>query len=396
MGAEKIDQKSQTYFNQTEYDIGPPPGLIVKLLDKADIKINGDRKWDPQILDAEVYEKIITHGSLGMGEAYMEGMWECEDLSEFFSRILKARLDENPPGLAKFLLMLHNFRAAVFNLQSSKRAFQIAEKHYDIGNNLYGAMLDSQWCYSCGYWKDAQDLESAQEAKLDLICRKLCLKPGMKVLEIGCGWGSLSAYMARHYGVDVTGLTVSKEQIEIANQHCDGLTVNIKLLDYRDVTGNYDRIVSVGMFEHVGHKNYRDYFSNALRCLKSDGLFLLHTIGNENKKFCSDPWIDRYIFPNGELPNLSKLVPVISDYFLIEDLHNFGPDYDKTLMAWWKNFKSAWPDLSIQTKRYDQRFYRMWRYYLMSCAGFFRSKRGQLWQFVLSPKTSQHRYQSIR
>jgi cyclopropane-fatty-acyl-phospholipid synthase len=400
MDTKKVDHKSLTFFKDSDYSIDPPPKIIEKLLHQADIKINGPHPWDPQVIDAEVYEKIYSRGSLGMGEAYIEGMWDCKDLPEFFNRILRARLDENPPGLAKFFLLLHNLRSKIFNLQSSKRAFQIAEHHYDIGNDLYAAMLDSHWCYSCGFWKDAKDLESAQEAKLDLICRKLDLKPGMKVLEIGCGWGSLAAYMAKYYGVHVTGITVSKEQVEMAKQRCEGLAVDIQLLDYREVDkkvdGKFDRVVSVGMFEHVGHKNYKDFFTHSLNCLTPDGLFLLHTIGTENKKVTIDPWIDRYIFPNGELPAIHTLSNAISDYFIIEDLHNFGPDYDRTLMAWWDNFKSAWPILKDNSNKYDQRFYRIWRYYLMSCAGFFRSKKGQLWQFVLSPKNSTRTYTSVR
>ncbi|MBV1790163.1 cyclopropane fatty acyl phospholipid synthase [Marinobacterium sp. D7] len=370
-----------------------PPKALVELLALADVRINGDRPWDIQVFDDRLYSAVLTRGTLGFGEAYMDGLWEAHDLSGLMARVMGARLDEKPLGRAKVFFFLHYLRARMINLQSSSRAFQVGEQHYDIGNDLYAEMLDPHWCYSCGYWRDATDLDAAQVAKLDLICRKLKLEPGMKVLEVGCGWGSLAAYMSQHYGVEVRGITISKEQANMARTRCAGLPVAIDLVDYRDVTGHYDRVVSVGMFEHVGRKNYATYFSTLARCVKPDGLFLLHTIGTDNERCGVDPWIDRYIFPNGELPTLDKLLATCKQQFHVEDLHNFGTDYDRTLMAWWSNFQSAWPRLSAH---YDERFFRMWRYYLMSCAGFFRAKRGQLWQLVLAPLESQQVYRSVR
>jgi len=370
-----------------------PPAVLAELLAPADVRINGSRPWDIQARDRRLFDAVLTRGSLGFGESYMAGDWECHDLSGLMSRILRARIDEQPLGWARVHLLLHHLRARVMNLQSSDRAFQVGERHYDIGNDLYRAMLDSNWCYSCGYWAEADDLETAQRAKLDLICRKLALEPGMEVLEVGCGWGSLAAHMARHHGVRVHGITISREQAVIARQRCEGLPVEIELVDYRDVKGKYDRVVSVGMFEHVGHKNYAAYFSTLAECVASDGLFLLHTIGTDSERRGVDPWIDRYIFPNGELPSLPRLVGACKRRFHIEDLHNFGTDYDRTLMAWWENFRTAWPQLR---EHYDERFYRMWRYYLMSCAGFFRAKRGQLWQIVLAPHGSRRVYRSVR
>lgn len=369
------------------------PGVIEKLLAEADVKINGSRPWDIQVLDDRLFGAVLTRGSLGFGEAYMEGWWECYDLSGLMTRLMEARLDEKPLGMAKFYIALHYLRARLVNLQTPARAFHVGEQHYDIGNDLYAEMLDPYWCYSCGYWAEADNLNAAQEAKMDLICRKLKLEPGMSVLEVGCGWGGLAAYMAEHYDVKVRGLTISREQAALARERCEGLPVSIDLVDYREVDGVYDRIVSVGMFEHVGHKNYETYFSHLARALKPDGLFLLHTIGTEMERGGVDPWIDRYIFPNGELPSLPRLTGSLSDYFRVEDLHNFGPDYDRTLMAWWDNFASAWPKLS---NSYDGRFARMWRYYLMSCAGFFRSRRGQLWQLVLAPREGRETYRSLR
>lgn len=228
---------------------------------------------------------------------------------------------------------------------------------------------------------------------MDLICRKLELKPGERLLEIGCGWGGLARHAAAHYGVQVTGITVSQEQRKLAMERCQGLPVDIQLMDYRNITGLFDKAVSVGMFEHVGTKNYPIFFDTVSRVLKAEGLFLLHTIGNHTTSTNVDPWIDRYIFPNGKLPSALELAAYTEGAFLIEDWHNFGLDYDRTLMAWWHNFEAAWPRLSVH---YDKRFHRMWKYYLHCCAGFFRSRQGQLWQLVLSKRERPKGYRSVR
>lgn len=265
--------------------------------------------------------------------------------------------------------------------------------HYDIGNDLFERMLDPHMIYSCAYWENTDQLHTAQEHKLRMICEKLELKRGEKLLEIGCGWGGLLAYATQHYGVEGLGITVSKEQRIIALERCKGLPIQIELIDYRDLQGNFDKIVSVGMFEHVGDKNYRNYFEHAHRLLKDNGLFLLHTIGSDVTINRTDPWIDQYIFPNGKIPSPIEITQNIDRLFLIEDWHNFGQDYDKTLMAWYENFEKSWPQIS---SNYDQRFYRMWKYYLLSCAGYFRSRQGQLWQLVLSKRDREAIYRSKR
>jgi cyclopropane-fatty-acyl-phospholipid synthase len=242
-------------------------------------------------------------------------------------------------------------------------------------------MLDKRMVYTCGYWKDAKTLDEAQEAKLDLTCKKLNLKPGMKVLDIGCGWGSFAKYAAEKYKVKVVGITVSKEQAVLAKALCKGLPIEIRLQDYRDLNEKFDRIVSLGMFEHVGYKNYKTYMKVVHRCLKDDGLFLLHTIGGNKSVKSTDPWIDKYIFPNSMLPSIKQMGDAIEDYFVMEDWHNFSADYDKTLMAWYNNFENSWNKLKDD---YDERFHRMWRYYLLACAGTFRARKSQLWQIVLS------------
>lgn len=366
---------------------------IQSLLNYAGVKINGQRDWDVQVHNPQVYSRLVSQGSLGLAEAYMDGWWDCPRLDLFFTRVLSANLNQKLIGMARLKFIITAFWYALVNRQSTARAFQVGEAHYDIGNDLYQRMLDQTMSYSCAYWPEAADLEAAQQQKIDLICRKLELKPGMKLLDIGCGWGGLAEYAARHYQVAVTGITISKEQQKLARQRTAGLPVDIQLIDYRSLQGQFDRIVSVGMFEHVGPKNYRTYFRTAHRLLKPDGLFLLHTIGEEETSHATDAFIDKYIFPNGKVASRKHLNDASIDLFRLEDWHNFGPDYDRTLMAWASNFENSWPELK---ERYTERFYRMWRYYLYCSAGFFRSRKGQLWQLVLAHPERTAEYRSVR
>ena len=362
-----------------------------KLLTHAGITINGTQPWDIQVHNDKLYQRVIAEGSLGLGESYMEGWWDCPHLDQFFFKVFRSRTDEH---LGKSLAdMLNGLCFKLFNYQSKSRAFQIGEHHYDLGNDLFEKMLDKRMIYSCGYWKNAKTLDEAQEAKLDLICRKLYLKPGMKVLDIGCGWGGFAFFAAEKYGVEVVGVSVSKEQIAYAEAKRGKLPVTFLLQDYRDITGSFDRVVSVGMFEHVGYKNYTDFMTVVNRCMKDDGLCLLHTIGATVTSFHPDPWIQKYIFPNGMLPSLAQIATASEDFFVIEDVHNFGADYDTTLMAWHKNFTEAWPSLKAS---YDETFRRMWNYYLLSCAGLFRARGIQLYQVVLSKQGLLGGYVSVR
>ncbi|MEX0730941.1 MAG: cyclopropane fatty acyl phospholipid synthase [Aquisalimonadaceae bacterium] len=363
--------------------------LIKDLLQKADVRINGNRPWDIQLHQADVPERALAYGNLGLGEAYMDGAWDCEHLDEFFFRVIRARiLDQAQP----LRLIFHSLRARLLNLQTMRRSWQVGKAHYDLGNDLYAAMLDRRMTYTCGYWRDAKNLDEAQEAKLDLICRKLGLERGMRLLDIGCGWGSLMQYAAEHYGVQCVGITISAEQARLGAERCRNLPVEFRLQDYRELDETFDRIVSVGMFEHVGRKNHRTFLEIADRCLTDNGLFLLHTIGKNQRGSAPDPWIDKYIFPNGDLPSLGQLGDALDDLFVVEDLQNFGADYDRTLMAWHDRFEVAWPRFR---DRYGDRFYRMWRYYLLSCAGAFRARTVQLWQLVLSREGQLGGYQRI-
>ena len=353
---------------------------VQRLLGDAGIAVNGNQAWDVQVHDERFYSRVLAHGSLGLGESYMDGWWDVAALDQFFARVLAARLDRRIPTLDEAWATL---RARLINLQHGRRAFQVGEHHYDLGNDLYQAMLGKRLVYSCGYWREAGDLDSAQEAKLDLVCRKLGLAPGMRVLDIGCGWGEALKFAAERYGVSGVGITVSREQCEHARELCAGLPVEIRLQDYRALDERFDRAFSIGMFEHVGARNYRDYFTVARRCLAADGLLVLHTIGGERSVRTTDPWVGRYIFPNSMLPSAQQIATAIEQRFVIEDWHNFGADYDRTLMAWHDNIREAWPRLD--PGRYDQRFQRMWRYYLLMSAAGFRTRRHQLWQLVLSP-----------
>ena len=372
--------------------------IITQLIALAGITINGSQRGDPQVHDERLYRRILHQGSLGFGEAYMDGWWDCPHIDEMIFRIVREQLSEKIKhmGLVAVKLLLNKLNfvdAFLINQQSKKRALIVGTHHYDIGNDLYKFMLDKNMVYTCAYWKNANSLDEAQLAKLKLVCDKLNLKPGQKILDIGCGWGSFAKFAAEHYGVSVIGITISAEQAKLAEERCAGLPVEIRMQDYRDVNGEFDHIVSLGMFEHVGHKNYRTFFKVVNRCLKEDGLFLLHTIGNSISAKKGDPWLDKYIFPNGQLPSIAQIGATCENVFILEDLHNFGADYDKTLMAWFHNFDQHWDELKAN---YDDRFYRMWQYYLLSCAGSFRARDVELWQLVLSKKGLVGGYQSIR
>ena len=353
--------------------------IVHELLETADIAINGDRPWDLQVHDDRLYDRVLRDGSLGLGEAYMDGWWDSESIDAFFDRVLRANLREK---VEKNLRMAwYTLHAKLFNRQSLTRSPQVAHQHYDLGNDLYRAMLDKRLNYTCAYWKDADNLDDAQEAKLDLVCRKIGARKGMTILEMGCGWGSFAKYAADKYGAHVVGVNISHEQVKLGRDLCKDLSVDLRLQDYREVKGTFDAVISIGVMEHVGYKNYRTYMEVVDRCLKPGGIAFIHTIGTNISRTNGDPWTDKYIFPNGMLPSIAQLGKAMAGLFVMEDWHNIGPHYDPTLMAWHANFSRAWPDLK---DKYDERFRRMWEYYLLSSAGGFRSRSQQLWQIVFT------------
>lgn len=372
-------------------------GYLTQLLSKADIEVNGNRSWDIRIKDPKAVELIFKNPSLGAGESYMAGYWEADRLDEFFFRILRGfDYKELYHFTTLFKFWLKSF---LINLQSPRFSKKVAEKHYNIDNELYAAMLGPSMAYTCGYWRNATDLDQAQYHKYDLICRKLQLRPGEKVLELGCGFGGFAKYAAEKFGVSMISINISSEQMKYARQICKDLPIQLVECDYRDVkTYNpkrikFDKIVSIGLCEHIGYDNYRNFFNIASDNLKENGLFLLHTIAKNLSTRFADPWIQKYIFPNGMLPTLKILSDIAEPFFVTEDVHNISADYDKTLMSWNENFVKAWPRLS---PRHDQEFYRMWQYYLLSCAGGFRARSMQLYQFVFSPKGEIYGYHSCR
>lgn len=357
--------------------------ILRGLFEYAGIQVNGSRPGDIRVYDERFYERVLRDVQLGVGESYLDGWWDCDAVDQFVCKALYARIDEKIKGDWKILFYM--LKSRLFNLQSPERAFEVGQRHYDLGNDLYRAMLDRRMNYTCAYWKNAAALDEAQEAKLDLVCKKIGLKPGMRVLELGCGWGSFARYAAEKYGAHVTGVTISKEQVALGTELCQGLPVELRLQDYRDVRGAYDAVISIGVMEHVGYKNYPAYMEVVDRCLKPDGIAFIHTIGGNRSQTGTDAWTEKYIFPNGMLPSIAQLGKVMEGKFVMEDWHNIGPHYDKTLMAWHANFEKAWPDLK---SRYDERFHRMWRFYLLSCAGAFRARNNQLWQIVMTRQGS--------
>jgi cyclopropane-fatty-acyl-phospholipid synthase len=354
--------------------------LAAELLGQADVEIDGPRPWDIRIHHPRAFDRFLAQGRLGAGESYEDGWWDCDALDELACRVLRSNMLRSVQWKSMVGPLL---KAHLVNLQSPRRAFRVGEAHYDLGNDLFAAMLDSRMVYTCGYWEGAATLDTAQENKLDLVCRKIGLEPGMRVLDIGCGWGAFGKFAAERYGAETIGVTVSREQVELGRELCRDLPVSFLLKDYRDIHGRFDRIVSLGMFEHVGEKNYRTFMETVRHALVDDGLFLLHTIGSPKTVHAVDPYINRYIFPNSLVPSAEQIARAFDGLFVLEDWHSFGADYDKTLMAWWRNFDAHWPEL---LEKYGERFHRRWRYYLLTCAGSFRARTNQLWQIVLSPR----------
>lgn len=370
---------------------------LEKLLGEIGVNINGSNPWDIQVHDQRVFQMMLFEPSLGAGETYMSGLWDCKQLDELFFRIGRHQLENKINN--KLTLAITSFLNKMINFQSHRRSLKVAEKHYNLGNKLYRAMLGSTMSYTCAYWKHADKLDDAQLDKFDLICKKLNLKQNERVLDLGCGWGTLTKFIAENYKCKVVAVNISTEQVRYAQENTKGLPVTVCLSDYRDANKYnpekipFDKVLSVGLCEHVGRKNYAAFMKVVHENLREDGLFLLHTIGNGASRDVCDPWITKYIFPNSMLPSLKWLTESMENLFIVEDVHNFGADYDKTLMAWHKNFVDNWDSLKSS---YDEVFYKMWNYYLLSCAGEFRARSMQLWQLVLSPKGALGGYEAVR
>ena len=356
-----------------------PRSIIERLLAEADIAIDGTRPWDIEVHDPRFFGRVLAGGTLALGESYMDGWWDCAALDEMCARAIAARLDQRIAHTFRDLLSL--LQALLANQQTQRRARKVGRVHYDLGNEFFEAMLDPWMQYSCALFGEKDDLPAAQRRKLEMICQRLELRPGLRLLDIGCGWGGIAKYAAEHYGCSVVGLTISREQQKFAERWCRGLDVQIQLRDYREIRGTFDCAVSVGMVEHVGFKNYRAYLQAVATSLGKNGRFLCQGICNPVSSNQLDPWIRRYIFPNSVLPSLSRLTKAAEGLFLVDDVLNLGPHYDPTLLAWEENFRRAWPRFA---EFFDERFRRMWRFYLLSCAGAFRARSLQVCRILFT------------
>jgi cyclopropane-fatty-acyl-phospholipid synthase len=354
--------------------------FLQRQFDKRGLKIslNGDQPWDIQVHDWSAMLRAFLRGSLGLGEAYMDGVWDCERIDELFYRIAGGSL----PVFVGLAIQT----GTVFRMGKQSYAYRVGQSHYDLGNDLYQKMLDKRMTYTCAYWDNgAKTLDEAQEHKLALTAAKLHLEPGMSVLDIGSGWGSFIGYLAEKFGVRATGLTVSKEQAAYANERYKDLPVTTLIEDYRahSPREKYDRIVSLGMFEHVGGPAHRIFFETSRRLMKDSGLLMLHTIGIPGKRERPEPWMAKYIFPNSEIPDPVDIACASRGLLRLENAQNLGgPNYSKTLMCWLSNFDAGWD--SLDHSHYDERFRRMWRLYLAASAGNMRAGNMDVWQFVYS------------
>lgn len=351
----------------------------ISLLNLADIGIDGKRPWDIVVHDDRFFHRVLSQGALGLGESYMDGWWDCEAIDQLITRLLRADLEAQVRG--NFMFALYLGLSRIINFQSQWFAPEVGRVHYDIDAEIYRHMLDAEMNYSCAVWDEATTLDEAQRAKLDLCCRKLGLQPGMRLLDIGCGWGAMARHASTQYGTTVVGITISAEQAKLAAQLCRGLPIDIRHQDYRDITGSFDRVVSIGMFEHVGHRNYRQFMKCVDRLLTDDGLFLLHTMGVTGDRHGIDPWVIKYIFPHAVLPTMAQICDACANRFILQDWQNLGRNYITTLHQWRHNFNYHWPVLA---SRHDERFRRMWNYFLLYFAGGFAAGHIQLWQVLWS------------
>lgn len=365
--------------------------LVLGLLQGTGIEIDGGRPWDIKVNRERFYRRALR-GSLGIGESYMDGDWDCQALDQLFRRVLSAGRWHSP--LLRAARALKVLQARVSNLQTRMRSLAVAEQHYDLDQRMYGLFLGPWNQYTCCFFDGSDDLERAERTKLEMLCDKLELRSRHRVLDIGCGWGGFAKYAALTRGCEVTGISLSAEQVDYARDDTRGLPVEILQMDYRDLPASglapFDRITIVGMIEHVGYKNYRTLMQVVHRMLKHDGLLLLHTIGNCEETVVADPWIERYIFRNSMIPSMGQLVRAVEGLFVVEDWENYGRDYVRTLRAWYENFNRNWPQIRALDglRRFDERFRRMWNYYLQSSEAAFATEQLHLWQLVMSRRGS--------
>ena len=348
--------------NSKKYVIGKPKGnnpITVKLLDKS------------------LHYKLLFYPDLYFGEAYSEGSLTIENgtLTEFLNMALQNIGRKETNLFSELLNTIRGSYRYLTNFNFIKKSKMNIARHYDISDDLYDLFLDSKRQYSCAYFKNENDsLETAQNNKIDHIIKKLNLKPNQKVLDIGSGWGSLAIEIAKKTQCQVLGITLSESQFEYSKKKAKEMNmdnqVEFRLCDYREVKEKFDRIVSVGMFEHVGRKFYGTFFKKMCEILNKDGIALLHTIGSVNPPRQPQPWITRYIFPGGYTPSLSQMtIPIEKSGLILSDLEIIRMHYSHTLRHWKENFIKN-KDKAL--KMFDEQFVRMWEFYLTSCETAFR------------------------
>jgi len=362
--------------------------IITDLFSQAGVTLDGSNPWDIQLHDDRFYRSAMR-GSLGFGESYMEGIWDVDSIDALFRRIIRMNITRS--SLVSINRLYLNIKSRLTNLQTRLGSLAIAETHYDLDHRLYELFLGPYNQYTCCFFNKAQTLPEAEIEKLEMICDKLDLREGDKVLDIGCGWGGFARYAAETRGCRVTGVSISKEQIAYARRYTEGLPVDIINCDYRDLperfdAGHFDKVVIIGMIEHVGYKNYRKLVNIVHRAIKDDGMFLLHTIGNSSRTTVGDPWMEKYIFRNSMLPAMSQLADAFEGVFVVQDWENYGHYYAPTLAAWQNNFETNWPQIeAIETEhRFDEKFRRMFNYYFLSCKAGFETDHINLWQIVMT------------
>lgn len=352
---------------------------IRRALDKADVQIGGSRSGDITVNDPKFYRDVFMSGALGLGESYMDGSWDSDRVDLFIEKILRSG---NYANDWRWPACIHRLKGRLFNQQTRTRSRDVVEQHYDQNFELYQTFLDPYNQYTVGYFRGTDDLNEAQEKKLELICKKLQLKKSDRVLDIGCGWGGFAKYAAEKYGCEVVGITLSDEQLRHAKELTQELPVEIRQQDYRDLRGEkFDKIAAIGVVEHVGYKNYREFMEVVHASLNEDGIFFVDTIGQKFSSTAGDPWTNKYIFPGGMLPSLEQLAEASKGLFIQNgDVEDLDQDYYKTLRAWDDNFQRNWsPQIA---SKYPENFYRMFRYYFNSFAGAFKAERIHDWHIV--------------
>jgi cyclopropane-fatty-acyl-phospholipid synthase len=377
----KLSPSDQSLYKVSYSYVNPNPYKM--------LQTNGEKTII--IHNKSMFDKIAYNGALGFAESYMDGDWDTDNMELILYTLMLKEVEIENQIKSQPMQAMYSFFSSIFSTSTNTSLNTIESSkdnishHYDIGNDLYKIMLDKRMQYTCAYFhKENMSLEEAQLAKMELIAKKLDLKSGMSVVDIGCGFGGMAYHLASKYGVRVTGVTLSAEQQTFANNNFGHPNVKIILKDYRHLdstdgdNGMFDRVYSIGMFEHVGRKNYSEYYDKCYSILKPNGIMLLHTIGRTySDKFVPNPFVEKYIFPGGELPRLKDLTGKFIDKWHLEDMQNLGLSYAKTLRCWRNNIGN-WKDLD----RYSNRFRKMWNFYLLSFPVRFEARDICLWQLV--------------